>query len=94
MKLSDTPEEDSRLAPPDFLPSYKSFDQLLQTVINKINALKLGFKEFLQTSIPPVISVLYAKGYHNLPLKKIFSHSAKKISFTVSLISGFEKCCR
>ena len=29
----------------------------------------LVFKEFLQTSIRPLISVLYAKGYHDFPLK-------------------------
>ena len=31
--------------------------------------LNLVFKEFLQTSIPPLISVLYAKGYHDFQLK-------------------------
>ena len=102
--------------------------------------MNLVFKEFLQTSIPPLISVLYAKGYHDFPLKnfcltvpknfvgesfcavfqKIFggekvtdegggggekvskfsveyflSHSAEnfvKEPFSVSLISGIEKC--
>ena len=57
------------LAPANFSPNYKYFDQLLQTVKNKTTVLILVFKEFLQTSIPPLIFVLYAKGYHNFPLK-------------------------
>ena len=57
------------LAPANFSPNYKYFDQLLQTVKNKTTVLILVFKEFLQTSIPSLIFVLYAKGYHNFPLK-------------------------
>ena len=38
-------------------------------VKNKTTVLILVFKEFLQTSIPPLISVLHAKGYHYFPLK-------------------------
>ena len=45
------------------------FGQLLQTVKNKTTVLNLVFKELLQTSIPPLIFVLYAKGYHDFPLK-------------------------
>ena len=52
-----------------FSPNYKYFDQLLQTLTHKTTVLILVFKEFLQTSIPPLISVLYAKGYHYFPLK-------------------------
>ena len=59
------------LAPAYFSPDYKYFDQLLQTVKNKATVLILVFKEFLQTSIPPLISVLYAKGYHYFLLKNI-----------------------
>ena len=50
------------LAPAYFSPNYKYFDQLLQTVKNKTTVLILVFKEFLLKSIPPLISVLYAKG--------------------------------
>ena len=57
------------LAPAYFSPNYKYFDQLLQTV-KKTTVLILVFKEFLQTSIPPLISVLYAKGYQYFPLEK------------------------
>ena len=56
-------------APTHFSPNYIYFDQLLQTVKNKTTVLILVFKQFLQTSIPPLISVLYAKGYHYFPLK-------------------------
>ena len=56
-------KQDGRLAPAYFSPNYKYFDQFLQTTV-----LILVFKEFLQTSIPPLISVLYAKGYHDFPL--------------------------
>ena len=62
-------EQDGRLAPAYFSPNYKYFDQFLQTVKNKTTVLRLVFKELLQTSIPPLISVLYAKGYHDFPLK-------------------------
>ena len=57
------------LAPAYFSPNYKYFDQFLQTVKNKTTVLILVFKEFLQTSIPPLISVLYAKGYHYFSLQ-------------------------
>ena len=57
------------LAPVFFSRNYKYFDQLLQTVKNKATVLMIVFKEFLQTSVPPLISVLYAKEYHDFPLK-------------------------
>ena len=57
------------LTPANFSPNYKYFDQLLQTVKNKTNVLILVLKKFLQTLIPPLISVLYAKGYNYFPLK-------------------------
>ena len=37
--------------------------------LKKTTVLILVFKEFLQTSIPPLISALYAKGHHDYPLK-------------------------
>ena len=57
------------LAPAYFSLNYKYFDQLLETVKNKTTVLILVFKELLQTSIPPLISVLYAKGYNDFLLK-------------------------
>ena len=57
------------LAPAYFSPDYKYFDRLLETVKNKTIVLILVFKEFLPASIPPLISVLYAKGNHYFPLK-------------------------
>ena len=62
-------QQDGLLAPVYFSPNYKYFDQLFQTVKNKTTLLILVFKEFLQTSLPPLISVHYAKRYHDLPLK-------------------------
>ena len=41
----------------------------MQTVKNKTTVLILVFKEFLQTSILTLISVLYAKGYNYFALK-------------------------
>ena len=67
--LSSKKKQDGRLAPPYFSPNYKYFDQISQTVKNKTTVLILVFKDFLQTSIRPLISVLYAKGYHYFPLK-------------------------
>ena len=71
--------EDGRLAPAYFSPNYKNFDQLLQTVKNKTTVLNLIFEEFLQTSIPALISVLYAKRYHDFP-SKLFVSQGRKIS--------------
>ena len=51
-----------------FFAQIQIFDQLLQAVKNK-TVLILVFKEFLRTSVRPLISVLYAKGYHDFPLK-------------------------
>ena len=62
-------QQDGRLAREYFSLNYKYFDQLLQTVKNKTTVLNLVFKEFLQTSIPPLISLLYAKGYNIFHLK-------------------------
>ena len=60
------------LAPAYFSSNYKYFDQLLQTVKSKTTVLIFVFKEFLQTSIPPLISVLYAKGYHFFPYENFW----------------------
>ena len=62
-------EQDGRPAPAYFSPNYKYFDQLFQTVKNQSTISILVFNEFVQTSIRPLISVLYAKGYHDFPLK-------------------------
>ena len=67
--VKDNSYKGNMLVPAFFSPNYKYFDQLLQTVKNKTTVLILVFKEFLQTSIRPMISVLYAKGYHDFPLK-------------------------
>ena len=58
-----------KAAPAFFSPNYKYIDQFSQTVENEATVLILVFKEFLQTSIRPLISVLYAKRYHDFPLK-------------------------
>ena len=52
-----------------FFAQLQIFDQRLQTVKNKTTVLISVFKEFLQTSIPPLISVLHAEYYHDFPLK-------------------------
>ena len=89
-------KQDGRLAPAFISPNYKYFDQLLQTVKNKTTSLNLVFKEFLQTStsIPPLISVLYAKGYHDFPLKNFCLTVPKKLveePFCVSENFGYRK---
>ena len=87
-------KQDGRLPPAYFSPNYKYFDQLLQTVKNKTTVLILVFKEFLQTSIQPLISVLYAKGYHNFPLKNfcltVSNHFVEEL-FCVSESFRFRK---
>ena len=57
------------LGPAFFSPTYKYFDQLLQTVKNETTVLLLAFKEILQTSIPSLIFILYAKGCHYFLMK-------------------------
>ena len=82
------------LASAYFSPKYKNFDPLLQTVENKTTVLILIFKEFLQTSIPPLISVLYAKGYHYFWLKNVCLTFPKKFveePVSVSEIFGYRK---
>ena len=61
-----------RLAPAYFSPNYKFFDQFLPAVGIDTTVLNLVFKGFLQTSIRPLFSVLYAKGYHDFPLKNFW----------------------
>ena len=77
-QMSLNEKQDGRLAPAYFLPNYKHFDELLQTVKNKTTVLILVFKEFLQTSMPQLISVVSAKGYYDFPLKNLLSHSTEK----------------
>ena len=97
--VSKNCKQDGRLAPADFSTNYKYFDQLLQTVKNKTTVLILVLKECSQTSISPLISVLYAKGYHDFPLKKFLSKNfcltvPKNFvgqPFRASLISFIEK---
>ena len=86
-------QQDGRLAPVFFSPNYKYFDPFLQTVKTKTTVLIFVLKEFLK-SMPPLISVLYAKGYHDFPLKNLRLTVPKNFvekPFCVSLISGIEK---
>ena len=71
-------KQDGRLAPAYFSLNYEYFDQLLQTVKNKTTVLNLIFKEFLQTTIPRLISLLHAKGCHHFPLKNFSPRVPKK----------------
>ena len=71
-------QQDGRLALAYFSPNYKYFDQLLQTVKNNTTVLILVFKRVLQTSIRPLISVLYAKRYHDFPLENFCLTVPKK----------------
>ena len=78
------------LAPAYFSPNYNYFDQLLQTVKNKTTVFILVLKEFLQTSIPSLISVFYAKGYHDFPLKNFRLTVPKNfVEETVSVSENF-----
>ena len=65
-------KQDGQLALAFFSPNYNFFDQALQTVEIDTTVLTLVFKDFLQTSIRPLISVLNAKGYHDFPLKNFW----------------------
>ena len=64
----DKSQNGNMLAAAFFSPNYKYFDQHLETLKNKTTVLILVFKESLQTSIAPLISVLYAERYHDFPL--------------------------
>ena len=56
-------QQDGRLALAYFSPEYKNFDQHMQTVKNEITVYNLVSKGFLQASIPPLISIFYAKDF-------------------------------
>ena len=87
-------KQDGRLAPEYFSPNYNFFDQALQTVEIDTTVLNLVFKDFLQTSIRPLISVLYAKGYHDFPLKNFWLTVPKcfvEERFCVSENFGYRK---
>ena len=60
------------------MTNYICFDQFLQTVKNKTTVLILVSNEVSQTSIPPLISVFYAKGYQDVFHLKIFCLRAEK----------------
>ena len=65
-------KQDGRLAPAYLSPNYKYFDQFLQTVKKRLKTKLLFWYQFSNSfykSIPPLISVLYAKGYNDFPLK-------------------------
>ena len=74
------------LVPAYFSPNYNYFDQLLQTVKNKTTVLILVLKEFLQTSIPPLLSIFYAR----LFVQSFLSHSTEKFRWgTIRRIKKF-----
>ena len=87
-------KQDGRLALAYFSPNYKYFDQVLQTVKNETTVLNLVFKGFLQTSIPPLISILYAKEYHYFSVEIFCLKVPKKFvgePFDVSEHFGYRK---
>ena len=86
-------KQDGRLAPACFSPEYKYFDQHLQTVKNKTTVENLVFEGFLQTSIPPKISIFYAKeggGGITTFRSKFLSHGTEKFCWgTIQCIRKF-----
>ena len=56
-------KQDSRLATADFSPEYRTFDQHVQTVLNETTVCNLVFERFLQSSIPTLDSIIYAKDF-------------------------------
>ena len=54
-------DEDGQLAPALYSPGLNQINQLLQLVKNGTTVLNLVSKDFLQTSLPLLISILYAK---------------------------------
>ena len=72
--LRENFEQDGRLTG-IFFAQLQIFYQLLQTVKNETTVLNLVFKGFLQTSIPPLISIFYAR----FSVEIFLSHSAEKI---------------
>ena len=71
-------KQDGRLVSTYFSPNYKVFDQLLRTVKNETTVFNLVFKAFLQTSIPPLISLFNAKeGVSRFYVENVSSHSTK-----------------
>ena len=87
--------QDGRLAPAYFSQDYKKFDQHLPTVKNETTVYNLVYESCLQTSIPPLISIFYAREGTTIFRSKFFCLTvAKKFvgePFRLSLISGIEK---
>ena len=54
-------KQDGRLAPAYFSQEYKFFDRLLLTVKNETTVENLVNESFLQKTIPPLLSISYAK---------------------------------
>ena len=72
-------KQDGRLTPAYFSQEYKYFDQYLPTVKNETTVQNLVSENFLQTSIPPLISIFYAKeGVSQLFVQNILSHNTQK----------------
>ena len=90
-----TQQQDGWLAPTYFLHNYKYFDQLLQTVKNETTVLDSFLKGFLQKSIPPLISIFYAKeGVSGFSVEFFCLRVPKKIvgeHFNVSENFGYRK---
>ena len=77
-------KQEGRLPPAYFFYEYKLFDQHLPTVENETTVQNIVYEEFLQTSIPPLISIFYAKD-----VVQIFLSQYQKIS--VGNTSVFQK---
>ena len=72
--------QDGRLAPACFSQEYKYFVQHLPTVKNETTVQNPVYESFLQTSIPSVISIFYAKeGLSRLFVRNFLSHSTEKV---------------
>ena len=72
-------KQDGRLPPAYFSHECKLFDQHLPTVKKETTVQNVVYEGFLQTSIPPLTSIFYAKeGVSRFSVKNFRSHSTEK----------------
>ena len=77
-KSSKDIKQDGRLPPACFSHEHKIFDQHLPTVKSETTVQNLVHEGFLQTSIPSLISMFYAKeGVSRFSVDNFWSHSTE-----------------
>ena len=80
-------KQDGRVALAYFSQEYKYFDQQMPKVKNETTVWNLVCESFLQTSMPPLISIFYAKeGVSGIFVQNFLSHSTEKFCWGTLMV--------